>query len=133
MRFPVFYEHSKVPAKLSKLAPINIGAISLALWVFVLGEADTRMRTHETIHFRQQLELLFLPFYILYGLFYLVGCVRYRDGKKAYRMIPFEQEAYNNEEDESYLAVRRYFAWVKLCKWPKAYPVKPASASGASE
>jgi len=119
MRFPVFYEESKVPAMLSKLAPITIGAISLAFWVFVRGKADERVRTHETIHFRQQMELLLLPFYILYGAFYLVGLVRYRDGKKAYRMIPFEQEAYGNEEDETYLAVRRHFAWVKLCKWPK--------------
>jgi len=126
-RFPKFYENSKVPEKLSKLAPINIGAISLGLWVFARGTVDEETKTHETIHYKQQLELLFLPFYLLYGLFFLVGLVRYKDGKKAYRMIPFEQEAYDNQADETYLAVRRYYAWTKLCSWPKLDMEKPKS------
>lgn len=35
------------------------------------------------------------PFYAWYGLEYLVRLAVYRDGKKAYRMICFEQQAWN--------------------------------------
>ena len=113
---PLMYNNSRVPVWLSHLAPINIWAISLGIFVFCRGEMSDTTRRHETIHFQQQLELLFVFQWILYGLFWLVGLVRYRDGAKAYREIPFEREAYSNEKKFTYLEKRKRFAWVSYIK-----------------
>ena len=53
---PIFIENSKLPAILSYLAPITIGAITLFPFVFARGEISKTTRTHETIHFQQQIE-----------------------------------------------------------------------------
>ena len=106
-------EKSKVPVFLSKFAPITIGAIALFPFVFSVGVMSTRQKRHETIHFQQQLELLFVFQWILYGLFWVVGFIKYRDGKKAYYQNLFEQEAYDNEEDVDYLSNRKRYSWWK--------------------
>jgi hypothetical protein len=112
--FPRFIENSKVPVWLSNIAPINIGAISFGLWVWCRGAATERLRLHETIHYRQQVELLFVGQWILYGLFWLFGFFRYKfDGAKAYRENLFEREAYSNEGDPFYLKRRKFFAWAR--------------------
>ena len=75
------------------------------------GEMSDETKRHETIHFQQQLELLFVGQWILYGLFWLIGLIRYRDGKKAYYENPFEREAYRHDKEEGYLATRPRYAW----------------------
>ena len=112
-REPRFIENSPLPRWLSKIAPIQIGAISLGFWVFARGTVSKTERRHETIHFQQQLEMFFMPMLVLYGLYFLVGLAKYRDGKKAYRQIPFEQEAYDNQRKPTYLTKRKRFAWIK--------------------
>ena len=109
---PIFIENSKIPVWLSKLAPIDIGAISLGFWVWSRRKMDDTVRRHETIHFQQQLELLFVGQWILYGLYYLKGLIRYKDGPTAYRESPFEREAYENESIEYYLENRKRYSWV---------------------
>ena len=109
---PKFIENSRIPVWLSKIAPIEINAISVAFWVFSRGKITARTRRHETIHFQQQLELLLVGQWILYGLFWLVGLVRYRSGAKAYRQNPFEREAYDNQRKFTYLVKRRRYAWI---------------------
>ena len=69
---------------------------------------------HERIHLRQQLELLVLPFFVWYGIDYLVKLIRYRDKSKAYRSIVFEREAYENEKDLDYLKSRSFWNFVKF-------------------
>jgi hypothetical protein len=59
---------------------------------------------HEFIHFRQQIELLIIPFYILYLLNYLINLIRYHKHTEAYRNILFEREAYENDSNLSYLS-----------------------------
>jgi hypothetical protein len=54
---PIFVENSKIPIWLSKIAPIEIGAITLGFIVFSRGEISERTKRHETIHFQQFLEL----------------------------------------------------------------------------
>ncbi len=110
-RKPWFIENSRVPVWLSYLAPIKIWAISFGLWVWCRGVLSEETRRHETIHYQQQLELLFVGQWLLYGLFWLVGMIRYRDGAKAYYENPFEREAYRNDKDEGYLATRPRYAW----------------------
>jgi hypothetical protein len=59
---------------------------------------------HEKIHWKQQLEMLVIPFYFLYCLEFFI---------KGYRGISFEREAYNNEKNLGYLNNRRHYSWVK--------------------
>jgi len=73
-----------------------------------------RTINHETIHFFQQLELLVIGFYIMYVLFYLINVIKYKfNMQKAYYAIPFEKEAYNNQDDFEYLSKRKLFIWIK--------------------
>ena len=114
--FPIFKENSRVPVVLSKVSPINIGAISLGLFVFARNELTKTTKRHETIHYLQWRELGFLGFMLLYPLFYFVNLVRYRDGAKAYREIPFEREAYGHEDEDGYLVSRKAYAWLKYIR-----------------
>jgi hypothetical protein len=109
---PIFVENSKIPVWLSKLAPININAISFGFGVWSRGEMDERVRRHETIHFQQQLELLFIGQWALYLFYYLKGLIKYKAGPIAYRESPFEREAYRNEHDENYLKNRKRYSWL---------------------
>tara|TARA_R110002060_G_scaffold3250_1_gene5115 strand:- start:3281 stop:3685 length:405 start_codon:yes stop_codon:yes gene_type:complete len=110
---PVMIENSRVPIILSKIAPINIHAISFAFWVFCRGTMTKTTRRHETIHFQQQLEMGFIFQWLLYGIFWLVGLAVHRDASTAYRASPFEQEAYHNEKKRTYLQKRKLWSWRK--------------------
>ena len=107
---PFFFENSKIPVWLSRVAPINIFAITLFFLVFSREKISETIRRHETIHFQQMLETGVL---VLYLWDYLHGYIKYRDGAMAYRMIRAEQEAYDNDHDEDYLATRPRFSWVR--------------------
>lgn len=120
---PWFIENSKIPVWLSKISPINIWAISFGCWVWCRGVLNKTTRRHETIHFQQQLELLFVFQWILYGLFWLIGLVKYRDGAVAYRENPFEREAYSNERKFTYLEKRKRYAWIAYIN-PKLPDIK---------
>ena len=71
MNLPIFIENSKVPVWLSKISPIEIGAISFGIWVWSRGEMDDRLKRHETIHYKQQVEMGFVGQWLMYGLFFL--------------------------------------------------------------
>ena len=66
---------------------------------------------HETIHIKQQTELLLIGFFFLYSLFYIVGRLRGHKHKHAYRANPFEREAYDKQHEKDYLEKRNTFAW----------------------
>ena len=74
------------------------------------------LMNHERIHLRQQLELLVLPFFLIYGVDYLVKLIRYRDKDVAYRNVVFEREAYQNENDLEYLKSRSFWRFLKYLK-----------------
>jgi len=67
---------------------------------------------HEAIHTKQMKELLYLFFYLLYGLEWFVKLFFY--GKNSYRNISFEREAYSHAQNFDYLSKRKPFAWIKL-------------------
>ena len=113
---PWMFNNSKIPVWLSKVAPIDIWAVSIGWWVFCRGEMNKTTQRHETIHFQQQLELLFVGQWLLYGLFWLVGLMKYRSGATAYRENPFEREAYDNERKYTYLERRPFYNWVRYLK-----------------
>src|SRR5690242_8942976 len=91
------------------LLPRGFSAIALFPFIFVRKGASvtTRLLNHERIHLRQQIELLVLPFYLLYLMEYVVRFIMYRNPVKAYRSISFEREAYANDGDQDYLASRK--------------------------
>jgi hypothetical protein len=76
----------------------------------------TTLLNHERIHVRQQLELLILPFFIIYIAEWLVLLLKYRNKNLAYRNISFEKEAYDNADELGYLKNRRPYAWLNYWK-----------------
>jgi len=113
----------KILIKRNLLSRLNPSVKGLTLYPFILLrhhhlKMDAVLINHEKIHLRQQLELLVLPFYLLYILNYAINLVRYRSHFKAYRQIIFEREAYNNEQNLDYLKNRPLFAFLKYVKKP---------------
>lgn len=100
----------------SILPPKGFIAINLFGVVFVRPGTilPSRIINHEAIHAAQMKEMLYIFFYLWYGVEWLirwVGCGF--KSKKAYRNISFECEAYNNEADLEYLKNRRLFSWLR--------------------
>ena len=98
------------------IVPKGYTGVALFPFVFLKYIAlknDEVLINHEKIHLRQQLELLVLPFYILYFTEFLYRCLQYRSRSKAYRNISFEREAYTNEKDLNYLKSRSFYRFLK--------------------
>jgi hypothetical protein len=96
-------------------------AAGMALFPFIFikysgTKNNSQIINHELIHIRQQVELLVVPFYLLYLLNYLINLICYRNHDKAYRNIVFEQEAYQNDNNGTYLSGRRFAAWANYLR-----------------
>jgi len=103
-------KNSRIP----KLASIVIDVYAITLWpfVFIRDHGDEVTINHEKIHLRQQVELLILGFYLLYGFFWLKRYIKHRDKARAYYENPFEREAYTNDENLDYLSDRKVYTWL---------------------
>ena len=110
---PWYFENSKLPVRLSKISPIKVWAFSFACWVFCRGEMSARTKRHETIHYQQQLEMLFVFQWICYGIAWLIGYAKHKNGRDAYYKNPFEQEAYELDDLEDALEGRKRYGWIK--------------------
>lgn len=93
----------------------------MAIWPFIISrckreELGEVVVNHERIHFRQQLEMLFFPFFIWYALEYLIRWLQLRNKNAAYLGIGFEKEAYSNETQMAYLKNRRPYGWLKYIR-----------------
>ena len=77
-----------------------------------------KMLNHELIHTAQMKELLYLPFYLLYGMEWLIRLVMYRNAKEAYCNISFEREAYDMQNNFHYIIdkERKPYAFLKYIK-----------------
>ena len=98
------------------LLPKGYRGITLFPFIFLLRKEDKRngvLVNHEKIHIRQQLELLVLPFFIWYGIEFLIRRVQFKNWSRAYRNISFEREAYENEKDLDYLKRRSFWSFFK--------------------
>ena len=71
---------------------------------------------HEKIHLRQQIELLIIPFFVIYTLEFVFRLIQYKKWKIAYRTISFEREAYKNEKDLDYLKSRPLFNFINFLR-----------------
>lgn len=92
------------------------GFKAMTMWPFIfvrteLSEVDLN---HEKIHGRQQIEMLWILFYLWYGVEYLLRALF--GGYKPYREISFEREAYDKDIDLNYLKHRRFWAFLKYIK-----------------
>lgn len=105
-------------------------AMTILCWIFIrkgteLSETD---ENHEAIHWKQEKELLIIGFYLLYIFMYIYECVRclfdgergktdnsWRNGvgRRAYRSVAFEKEAYQHEDDMLYVYNRKHYAWIR--------------------
>ncbi|WP_347924363.1 hypothetical protein [Pontimicrobium sp. SW4] len=94
------------------------GYTGLTIYPFVFLKyrrlkTDVILINHERIHLRQQLELLVVPFYLMYLVEFLIRLIQYRDWKTAYRNISFERECYLNETNLGYLKNRKPWTFLK--------------------
>tara|TARA_B100000035_G_C20987786_1_gene548667 strand:+ start:499 stop:897 length:399 start_codon:yes stop_codon:yes gene_type:complete len=115
MKYPKFYENSKIPVILSKFAPIDIWAITLGPWIFCRGTLEEKTKRHETIHYLQYKELFFIGFLIIYLFDYIWSSIICRKGfsRESYLSIRFEQEAWNCDDLEDYIDNRKPYAWLQ--------------------
>jgi hypothetical protein len=91
----------------------------ITLWPFVILKhpslkKDAVFINHESIHLRQQAELLLVLFYVWYGIEFIFRWFQYKNRLKAYRNISFEREAYQHEQDFEYLKNRKFFGFLKF-------------------
>ena len=74
---PIYIENSRILVWLGYLVPIKIQAIALGVIVISKDEVSEVTKNHETIHFQQYLETLFLGFLILYFWDWFIGLMKY--------------------------------------------------------
>ena len=99
------------------------GYLAMCIFPFIFVRKDARaIKTtdinHEKIHGRQQIEMLWVLFFVWYGIEWFIRWLAYGfDGHLAYKNISFEQEAYLHEDDLIYLNNRKLFeSWQYLFK-----------------
>ncbi|WP_420574866.1 hypothetical protein [Kordia sp.] len=98
------------------LVPKGFRGITLFPFIILRHAEDKSnevLMNHERIHLRQQVELLVLPFYLLYFLEWLVRFCYFHNSYVAYIMLSFEKEAYRNEDDLSYLKKRKPYQFLR--------------------
>lgn len=72
--------------------------------------------THEQIHTAQMKEMLFVFFYLWYGIEYIIIRFFHKKQNSAYHDVSFEEEAYANQYNDNYLKMRKHYAWLKYIK-----------------
>ena len=93
---------------------LGVSGVTLApfgIYLSKRGMNNKQTVRHEQIHWKQQMEMLILPFYSWYLAEWLIRL--FTNKGNVYRSISFEQEAYKNERNVNYLSTRKRFAWAK--------------------
>lgn len=96
----------------------QIMGITLAPFGIYVKEEYLAIKTvenHEKIHWKQQIEMLIIFFYLWYGIEWLIRKI-FISQKNAYTNISFEREAYSNEFNVEYLQKRKHYSWLKYMK-----------------
>ena len=93
----------------------------ITLFPFILlknlkDKNNKNLLNHESIHLRQQLEMLIIFFYLWYVLEYYYLLFKFRSPYLAYQNISFEREAYSNEHNFNYLKTRKLWHFTKYLK-----------------
>tara|TARA_B100000214_G_scaffold115847_1_gene81813 strand:+ start:498 stop:842 length:345 start_codon:yes stop_codon:yes gene_type:complete len=109
MKFPIIITAPKFIRSISWF--IDIVAITLFPFIITREPMSDDVLQHETIHIHQQKELFVLLFYLLYVFDWAKGIIKYKNTRKAYFRIRFEQEAYAKMYEENYLLTRKKYSW----------------------
>ena len=100
---------------------VSKGYNGLTIFPFVFLKSN-RFRTdyvlinHEKVHLKQQLEMLIIAFYLVYGFEFFVRLIQYKKWHIAYRNISFEREAYCNEMNFDYIKDRSFWGFLKYLR-----------------
>ena len=97
------------------IIPSNYCGLTIYPFIFLNDKnlkSDKRLLNHEKIHLEQQLELVWVFFFIWYMFEYLILLLHFKNHHKAYKNISFEKEAYQNESNLNYLSERRKFSFL---------------------
>lgn len=86
-------------------------AINLFSLVFAREDLDKQTLRHEQIHTYQMKEMLYVFFYIWYGVEWLVRKLFMKGNP--YKNMGFEKEAYKHQDDLGYKKARKHFKWFK--------------------
>jgi hypothetical protein len=73
-------------------------------------DANPNNIQHERIHARQQIEMLWVFFFVWYGIEFAIRALK-RGRMAGYASISFEEEAYHHQDNVGYLENRKPFAW----------------------
>ena len=102
------------------------GVVGMAIFPFVFlrksyvdrisKETLDKTINHESIHLKQQAELLCIFFYIWYFAEFFIRVVLIGNTDVAYRNICFEKEAYKNEHNLEYLKTRKFWSFLAYLK-----------------
>lgn len=72
---------------------------------------EEEILNHEAIHTAQMKEMGYIFFYIWYFIEWLIRLLI--NGRYAYYSLPFEREAYENDQNLKYLEIRKPYSWLK--------------------
>lgn len=94
----------------------NFRGLAIFPFIFLKDKSlkeNKRMLFHENIHLRQQLEMLWLFFFLWYGIEFIIRWIQFKNPLQAYLNISFEKEAYANEHNLNYLKNRKFAAFYR--------------------
>ena len=102
-----------ISPRFCKLMSVFINVYAITLYPFIISKErlNVTVYNHEKIHLVQQRELWIMGFYLLYVWYWLSARMKGLNGRDAYYAIPFEKEAYENENDLGYLKSRKPQSW----------------------
>lgn len=96
-------KHSLILRLVAKFVPPDrmIGAITIYPFIFYLEESPSKsLVRHELIHVEQVRRVGWFKFYLSYLMFYWAWRMAGTDHNTAYLKIPWENEAYNRQNDD---------------------------------
>ena len=101
---------------MSRLFAKNFRGLAVFPFIFLkdkLLRNNPVIINHEKIHLRQQIELLWIFFFLWYGIEFIIRWIQFKNPTVAYHNISFEKEAYANEAGLGYLKSRKFWSFLK--------------------
>ena len=113
--YNIKFQNNKVMRVIkTKHFPFNgYKAINLFGIIFTKGELSNKELNHEAIHTEQMKEMLYIFFYIWYGVEYLIIRLFHIKQHDAYKDVSFEEEAHINDDNLNYISKRKHYTWTK--------------------
>ncbi len=116
---------NKIVKYCGRLLSLGDSAMAITFFPFIFVRTDTRDNTelirHETIHIRQQVELLIIGAWLLFIIEYCIArYIKKYNARQSYYYTALEQEAHRNAIYEDYLDRRKPYAMLKYI-WNKKW------------